>query len=174
MVLDEDNPHNRDGTVANVLTASGDRMRDSKDSNNIALLPSHPSLLAHDPYLPCENSWQSGGSTQIPSLTGYEPYLIEPEDFEPRRIELDWNLGTDPYQIQERLKRNSLTEVWMNLKSWCRDVLPPVTDAFRAAIPCKTSLFRSGRETFRAIGGHKTNTLRVATLTIFFEQAITN
>ena len=31
--------------------------------------PSHPSPLAHDPYLICEDSRQSGGSTQIPSLT---------------------------------------------------------------------------------------------------------
>ena len=35
---------------------------------------------------------------------------IEPEDLEPRRIELDRNLGTDPYQIQERFMRNSITE----------------------------------------------------------------
>ena len=32
--------------------------------------PSHPSPLAHDPYFSCEDSWQSGRSTQIPSLTG--------------------------------------------------------------------------------------------------------
>ena len=64
--------------------------------------PSHPSPFAHDPYLPCEVPRQSGGSTQIPSLTGCEPKLIEPEDLEPRRIELDRNLGTDPYQTQER------------------------------------------------------------------------
>ena len=49
---------------------------------------------------------------QIPSLTSYEPKLIEtksiepeaiePEDLGPRKIELDRNLGTDPYQIHER------------------------------------------------------------------------
>ena len=60
--------------------------------------PSHPSPLAHDPCLPCDDSRQSGGSTQIPSLTGCEPKVIEPEDLEPRRIELDRNLGTDPSQ----------------------------------------------------------------------------
>ena len=32
--------------------------------------PSHPSPLAHDPHSPCEDSRQSGGSTQIPPLTG--------------------------------------------------------------------------------------------------------
>ena len=53
--------------------------------------PSHPSPLAHDPYLPCEDPQQGGGSTQIPSLTGYEPKVIELEDLEPRRIELGDN-----------------------------------------------------------------------------------
>ena len=60
---------------------------------------------------------QSGGSTQIASLTGYEPKTvefkdidaeaIEPVDVEPRRNELDRNLGTDPCQIQERFMRNN-------------------------------------------------------------------
>ena len=36
--------------------------------------------------------------------------MIEPEDLEPRRIELDRNFGTDPYQRQERFMRNSITE----------------------------------------------------------------
>ena len=72
-----------------------------------------------NPYFPCDGPRQSDGSTQIPSLTGYEPKsvefknidaeAIEPEDLEPRRVELDRNLGTDPYQIQERFMRNSLT-----------------------------------------------------------------
>ena len=73
-----------------------------------------------DPYLPCDVPRQSGGPTQVPSLTGYEPKsvefkhigteAIEPEDLEPRRIELGRNLGKDPYQIQERFLRKSLTE----------------------------------------------------------------
>ena len=77
-----------------------------------------------DPYLPCDVPRQSGGSTQIPSLTGYEPEsveikaieteTIEPEDLEPRRIELGRNLGTDLYQLQERFLRknyqNPITE----------------------------------------------------------------
>ena len=66
-----------------------------------------------DPDIPCDGPRQSCGSTQIPSLTGYEPKsaetkvieteAIEPSDLVPRRIELDRNLGTDPYQIQENL-----------------------------------------------------------------------
>ena len=98
-----------------------------------------------DPYIPCDVPRQSGGPTQIPSLTGYEQKsfeikaidteAIEPEDLEPRRIELDRNLGTDPYQLQERLVRNSITEDMDKFgKSWCSDVLPPVTDAFRSRL----------------------------------------
>ena len=81
--------------------------------------PTHTRPLVHDEYLPCDVPRQSGGSTQIPSLTGYEPKLIEteviePEDLEPRKFELDRNLGTDPCQIQGRLMRrdfqNPITE----------------------------------------------------------------
>ena len=70
--------------------------------------------------LTCDVPRQSGRSTQIPSLTGYEPKsvenkafdteAIEPEDLEPRRTELDRNLETDPYQSQERFLRNSISE----------------------------------------------------------------
>ena len=31
---------------------------------------------------------------------------ISPEDLEPRRIELDRNLGTDPYHVHERFVRS--------------------------------------------------------------------
>ena len=73
--------------------------------------PTHTRPSVHDEYLPCDVPRQSGGSTQIPSPTGYEPKLIEtegiePEDLEPRKIELDRNLGTDPYQIHEKLLRS--------------------------------------------------------------------
>ena len=49
--------------------------------------------------------------------------MIEPEDLEPRRIELDWNLATDPYQIQERFMRNNYQKIlslqmWMNVVKW--------------------------------------------------------
>ena len=39
----------------------------------------------------------------------YEPKVIEPEDLELGRIELDRNLGTDPYQTQS-------PKIWMNLE----------------------------------------------------------
>ena len=52
---------------------------------------------------------------QIPSLTGYEANSVEikaidTEAIEPGDPELERNLETDPYQIQERLVRNSLSE----------------------------------------------------------------
>ena len=80
--------------------------------------PLHTGPMILDPYIPCDVARQSGGSTQIPSLTGYEPKSLEinaidteaidPEDLEPRRI--DRNLGTDPYQREERFVRSSTTE----------------------------------------------------------------
>ena len=72
------------------------------------------------PIKSCDVPRQSGGSTQIPSLTGYDlksvefknidAEAIELEDLDPRRIDLQKNLGTDPYQIQARFMRNSITE----------------------------------------------------------------
>ena len=44
--------------------------------------------------------------SQIVSQKTIETEAIEPEDLEPRRIELDRNLGTDPHQIRERFMRN--------------------------------------------------------------------
>ena len=72
----------------------------------------HPSLLSHDPYT-LRDSRQSGGSTQIPSLTGYEPKVIEPEEIEPRRIELDRILGR--IRIKHRIKILS-PKILMNLE----------------------------------------------------------
>ena len=56
---------------------------------------------------------QSGGFTQTVTPAGYGPKLVEtnvidseansPEDVEPRKIELDRNVGTYPYQTHERL-----------------------------------------------------------------------
>ena len=81
-------------------------------------LRTSPMIL--DPCISCDVPRQSGGSAQIPFLTGDEPKsvenrtfdteAIEPEDLEPRRIELDRNLGTDPYQKQERFMRNCIIE----------------------------------------------------------------
>ena len=78
--------------------------------------PTHTRPSVHDEYFPCDGPRQGGRSTQIPSLTGYEPKLIEPEDLEPRRIELDRNLGTDPYQVQERFVRDNYQN--LSLKIW--------------------------------------------------------
>ena len=61
-------------------------------------LPHTQDLLAHDPCA-LRDSRRSGGSTQIPSPTGCEPKVIEPEDLEPTRIELDRNLGTTQESI---------------------------------------------------------------------------
>ena len=82
-----------------------------------SLTNTHIRSTVLDPYLPCDVPRLSGGSTQIPSLTGYEPRsveikaieteAIEPEDLDPRRIDLGRNLGTDPYQRQERFMRNN-------------------------------------------------------------------
>ena len=81
--------------------------------------------LEHDEHLGpyershCDDLRQSGGLTQTIIPSGYEPKIIEtnvidseaisPADFEPRRIELDRNLATDPYQIHEVFVRSSLT-----------------------------------------------------------------
>ena len=37
---------------------------------------------------------------------------IEPEDLEPTRIELDRNLGADPYHIHERFMGSLLLKMW--------------------------------------------------------------
>ena len=105
--------------------------------------PSQTNTMNLNPNIyPANGPQQSGGSTQIQSLTGYEPKSVEvkdigteaisPEDLEPRRIELDRNFGTDPHQIHERFVRSSLTDDMEEFrKSWCRCVLLPVSHAFR-------------------------------------------
>ena len=62
--------------------------------------PSRPSPLAHG-SIPARLTveWRMYTKSHLP---GCEPELIEPEDLEPGRIELDRNHGTDPYQTQER------------------------------------------------------------------------
>ena len=78
-------------------------------------------LLEHDEHLGpdershCDDLRHADGFTQTVTPTGFEPKIIEtnvidaeainPEDLEPRRIDL----GTDPYQIHERFVRSSLT-----------------------------------------------------------------
>ena len=81
--------------------------------------PSQTSPMILNPYIPCDVPRLSGGSTQIPSLVGYETKsveikaidaeAIEPDDLEPRRTELGRNLWPDLYQRQERFMRNSVT-----------------------------------------------------------------
>ena len=81
--------------------------------------------LPHCPELDQEtlrDSWRSGGYTKSASPTDHEPKLIQSDDFEPRRNELDrnlWtdlqprrteldarNIGADRYQIPERILGN--------------------------------------------------------------------
>ena len=111
-------------------------------SHTPTTLLEHDEDLGPDERSRCDDLRQSGGFTQTVTPTGYEHEItgtnvidfeaIEPEDLEPRRIELKRNLGTDPYQRQERFVRNSITEDMDEFaKRWCRDVLLPVTDAFR-------------------------------------------
>ena len=88
----------------------------------------HNEHLGPDERSHCDDLRQSGGFTQTVTTTGYEPKIIEtnvidseaisPEDLEPRRIELDRNLGRDPYRIHERFVRSSLTE---DMKEFIKD-----------------------------------------------------
>ena len=82
----------------------------SLNTSKRSLSPTSPIFQPSSPSLSCpseldqetlRDSRRSGGYTQSASHTGYEPKLIQFDDFEPGRIELDRNLGTDPYQIPE-------------------------------------------------------------------------
>ena len=84
-------------------------------------------ILPHCPVLPrlildwikkfCEFHGGVADTQKSASPTGYEPKLTQSDDFEARRIELeklDRNIGTDPYQIPERILgddyQNPITE----------------------------------------------------------------
>ena len=70
--------------------------------------PSHPFPLVRDQYLFCENprtEWRI--NTNPISCRLWAKKLIESEDLQPRRIEFDRNLGTDPCQTQERFMGNN-------------------------------------------------------------------
>ena len=54
-------------------------------------------------------SLQQVASQKIIVTNVIDSEAISPEDFEPRRIEFDRNLGTDPYQIHEGFVSSSLT-----------------------------------------------------------------
>ena len=82
--------------------------------------------------LPCSTDFTdthntSGSRWAFALWTITETEAIEPEDLEPRRTELEQiriNYRKDLWEIL-------LLRIWTNLESWCRDVLLPVTDAFR-------------------------------------------
>ena len=50
--------------------------------------PSQTSPMILNPYIPCDGPRQSGGSIQIPSLTGYEPKSVEFKDIDTEAIDL--------------------------------------------------------------------------------------
>ena len=112
------------------------------------------SLVFRPPSLSCpseldqetlRDSRPSGRYTKSASPNGYEPKLIQSDDFEPRRIELDRNLGTDlqperieldqnigidPYQIPW-LSKTDHRRYGENWKIWWRHALPPIKDTLR-------------------------------------------
>ena len=95
----------------------------SLSTSKRSLSPTSPVVRPSSPTLSCpleldpetlRHSRRSGGFTEIPSPTGYDPKVIQSVDLEPRRIELNRNIGTDPYQIPERIlgdhHRHPITE----------------------------------------------------------------
>ena len=87
--------------------------------------PSQTSPMILNPYVPCDGPRQSGGSTQIPSLTGYEPKTS------PEELSLTGILGQIRIKSRKDLWEVLLLKTWTNLENWCRHVLLPVTDASR-------------------------------------------
>ena len=83
--------------------------------------PSHPSPSTHDAYLPCEDPRQGGGSTQIPYLTGYEPKVIEPDDFEPEELSLTGIVGQIRIKHREesweKTTKSLSPKMWMNFEN---------------------------------------------------------
>ena len=85
----------------------------------------HTRPLVYDPHVPCDVARQSGGSTQIPSLTGSEPKAIETEAIEPKTSSPE-ELSLTGILGQIRIKyRKDLCEttgkilsstIWMNLE----------------------------------------------------------
>ena len=88
----------------------------SLTSQTLTTLLEHYEHLGPDERSHCDDLRRSGGFTQTVTPTCYEPKIIEtnvidseaksPEDLEPRRIELDRNLGTDLYQLLLEICRN--------------------------------------------------------------------
>ena len=88
--------------------------------------PAQTRSVILDPYLPCDVPRQSGGSTQIPSLTGYEPRsveikaidteAIEPEDLESRKLSLTESLGQSRIKYRKDVWETLLLRIWTNLE----------------------------------------------------------
>ena len=66
----------------------------SDDSQDFLNVSSSMELDTPSCFVVCRHWWV--GKMACP--TGYEPKMIQSDDLEPRRIELDRNLWTDPYQ----------------------------------------------------------------------------
>ena len=78
--------------------------------------------MVHDPYLPCDVPRQSGGSTQIPSLTDYEPKSVHVlqsfspphpsplahDSIYPARFTAEWRIYSNPISCSPTA--NSLTD----------------------------------------------------------------
>ena len=91
-----------------------------------SLSPAHTRSMVLDPYFPCDVPRQSGGSTQIASLTGCEPKSIETKVVETEAIEPEdlraqknwaWKESWDRSvsntgKINEKLS----LKMWMNLE----------------------------------------------------------
>ena len=90
--------------------------------------PSHPSPLVHYPYLPCDVPWQSGRSTQIPSLTSYErksvenkafdTEAIEPTSSSPEELSLTGILGHIRVKDKKDLRETLLLKIWTYLEKF--------------------------------------------------------
>ena len=88
--------------------------------------PSPTSTMNLNPQKPCDGPRQSGGSTQIQSLTGYEPKsvefkdidteAIEPEDLEPKKLSWIEILGQIRIKSRKDLREILLLKIWMNLE----------------------------------------------------------
>ena len=113
--------------LAMLLHLSQNTSTRSLSPTSLVFRPSSPSpscpISAHSglEYGTLRDPRRSGGYTESASPTGYEPQITLSDDFEPRRIELDRNLGTVPYQIPERILgddyRNPITEGTLRLGS---------------------------------------------------------
>ena len=99
-------PHLPQNTCTRSLSPTSTIFRPSSPS--LSCPTSAPSGLDQDTL---RDPRRSGGYTKSASPTGNEPKLIQSDEYELQGIELDRNIGTDPYQIPERI----LGDVYQNL-----------------------------------------------------------